>query len=145
VLGNCGCTRVVQLLLENGADFNSQDEDGRSVLHCAISGNKEEIVRMILEKGPDVNREDILGDTPLHDATSEGYETSIRLLLEVDTIDVNCKNVVEKPPLATAEEIIQQITAELELPHNSNDQDQLRDELGTFQRIAQLLRERGGV
>ncbi|KAN0124613.1 Ankyrin repeat-containing domain protein [Lactarius tabidus] len=59
-----GC--VAQLLLEHGADINTQDEDNATPLHLASYCDNLEIVRVLLDCGANVNAKNAFGLTPLH-------------------------------------------------------------------------------
>ena len=52
-----GCTEgheaVVKLLLEQGAEVESKDEDGRTPLWRAARNGHEAVVKLLLEKGAD--------------------------------------------------------------------------------------------
>jgi ankyrin repeat protein len=49
---------VVKLLLEHGADPNTQDEDGRTPLHKAAYKGHVDVVKLFLELGVDPNTQD---------------------------------------------------------------------------------------
>lgn len=55
-----GCTDVIQLLLDKGANPNTRDENDRTVLMVAIDRGQVEAVRLLLEKGakadPDIEK-----------------------------------------------------------------------------------------
>ena len=50
----CGHERVVQRLLEKGADFAGKDRSGRTVLSRAAIKGHEAVVELLLKKGADV-------------------------------------------------------------------------------------------
>jgi hypothetical protein len=77
-----GDIKKVTLLLENGADVNTKDNDGWTpLMHAAEKGHKE-VVELLIEKGADVNTKDNDGWTPLMYASKNNDLEIIRLLLE---------------------------------------------------------------
>lgn len=77
----CGQTRIVTLLVENGANISIRDSLGRTALHCAVKQSEEECAEILLQKGSDINTECNLGETPLHTAVKLGDLDMVRMLL----------------------------------------------------------------
>ena len=73
-----GHTRIVRLLINNGADVKA---DGGQALRNASSRGREDIVRLLLDKGADVNEGGPKG-TALQEASQNGHEQIVRLLLD---------------------------------------------------------------
>ncbi|KAH8986513.1 ankyrin repeat-containing domain protein [Lactarius hatsudake] len=66
-----GIPRIVQILLESGADANAQNETHSTPLHRAsIREESSECVRILIEHGADVTARDWNRKTPLHIASS---------------------------------------------------------------------------
>ncbi len=63
---SAGHARVVQLLLDLGAEVNHCTKAGLTPLHSAASGGRVEIVQALLRAGADVTTQDTSGFTPLH-------------------------------------------------------------------------------
>lgn len=76
--------KLVQLLLQKGADISQQDRYGNTALHLAV--NVPVALRVLLEAGADANSVNDSGKAPLHLATSS---TSISLLIEMGHADIN--------------------------------------------------------
>jgi hypothetical protein len=64
--------RVMQLLIEHGANVNARDRDQVTPLHQWSSTGNHKAVRQLIEHGADVNARDQAHSTPLHNASSVG-------------------------------------------------------------------------
>ena len=67
---------VARLLLEHGADVNTQISDGSGTtpLHLSTEFNNLEVVRVLLEHGANLDAEDSKGRTPYQIASAKGYD-----------------------------------------------------------------------
>ncbi|KAL9646162.1 hypothetical protein ABK040_008039 [Willaertia magna] len=75
---DCGHIRVVNFLVENGADINQQDNiTKRTALHYAAMRNYRDILLLLLSKGADRNIRSNLGNTPEELATERGQTEAI--------------------------------------------------------------------
>src|SRR4051794_40923222 len=89
-----GYERVVQRLLEKGADIDRKDwlrHDGRTPLLLAAGNGHEAVVKLLLEKGADVECKSHNGQRPLRCAAENGHEAVVKLLLEKGA-DIECKD-----------------------------------------------------
>jgi ankyrin repeat protein len=50
-----GHTKVVKLLVDKGADVNTQGGDYGNALYAASQGGHEAVIKMLLDKGANVN------------------------------------------------------------------------------------------
>ncbi|XP_063600527.1 transient receptor potential cation channel subfamily A member 1-like [Penaeus indicus] len=75
-------------LLEEGADVNTTDEDGSTLLHILarkyskVETRAKKIPALLLQHGANVNAKDKNGDTPLHVVAREGSEDFCRVILD---------------------------------------------------------------
>jgi ankyrin repeat protein len=67
-----GHAKMVQYLLDKGANKESACMNGLRSLHHACNNNREACVRLLLKCGCDPNSADVMGNTPLHYAASRG-------------------------------------------------------------------------
>ncbi|RPB26485.1 ankyrin, partial [Terfezia boudieri ATCC MYA-4762] len=77
---------LVKILLDNGADYDFQDEQGATPLHIAVEYDRNEIAKLLLDKGASSDIRDGDGNTPLLKAWKRPYLKLnwglIKLLLE---------------------------------------------------------------
>ena len=98
-----GYTKVVQALLERGAEFKDRDSSQRTPLFCAAENDHEAIVRILLEKNVDPNAEDKYKRTPLSYAAKNGHEAIVRILSEKNA-DPNAEDDNKRTSLSYAAE-----------------------------------------
>ena len=63
-----GHSKVVDILLQSGADKKAMNFYGTTALHFAAQSGQFELVEMLVKQGLDVNAKDNGDETPLHDA-----------------------------------------------------------------------------
>ena len=84
-----GSTDVVQILLDAGADFDTQNNLGRSPLHSACDSETPDVVKMLVEAGAGVRATDNEGHTCLIIAACSGHTETVRYLVGLPEVDVN--------------------------------------------------------
>uniref|UniRef100_A0A3B3ZAA5 Poly [ADP-ribose] polymerase n=1 Tax=Periophthalmus magnuspinnatus TaxID=409849 RepID=A0A3B3ZAA5_9GOBI len=93
--------RIVQLLLQHGADVHAKDK-GLVPLHNACSYGHYEVTELLLKHGACVNAMDLWQFTPLHEAASKNRVEVCSLLLShgADPTLLNChsKSAVDMAP-----------------------------------------------
>lgn len=74
-----GNTRIVELLIENGANVNAKDVFEDTAMHEACIGGHASVVKLLLNHGasPDVRG---FGGTPLDIAEKNGFTTIVEML-----------------------------------------------------------------
>jgi ankyrin repeat protein len=84
-----GSIKMVEVLIENGADVNyCKEDDLITPLHLAVYIFDSDIVRLLLEKGANPNCIDTTGYTPLLYASEHHMNEIINLLLPHCNIDI---------------------------------------------------------
>ncbi|MEQ2165971.1 hypothetical protein GOODEAATRI_022705 [Goodea atripinnis] len=94
--------RIVQLLLQHGADVHAKDKGGLVPLHNACSYGHYEVTELLLKHGACVNAMDLWQFNPLHEAASKNRVEVCSLLLShgADPTLLNChsKSAVDMAP-----------------------------------------------
>lgn len=86
VASEFNCIKIVELLLENDANVNAQDQSGwTALMHAAFNGNAK-IVQMLLNNGANIDLSNNYGDTALALAINNGRQQIIELLVQAQTI-----------------------------------------------------------
>ncbi|XP_013794650.1 uncharacterized protein LOC106478639 [Limulus polyphemus] len=83
-------------------EINSQDKDGRTLLHCAVLGMPHTplLTKAILELGADITIKDAKGESPLHYAACRGLDfVEVLQVLTDMSGNVNIKNSNGQTPL----------------------------------------------
>ena len=77
-----GHEKVVQLLLDRGADVNARNGNYNNALYTASYRGHENITRLLLSKGADINAQVGWFGSALQMALYSGYKTIVQLLLD---------------------------------------------------------------
>ncbi|GAB5032884.1 potassium channel skor-like [Nannochloropsis oceanica] len=79
--GSSGDLDNIRVLVDNGADINTGDYDGRTALHMATCYNRLSVIEYLVSiPSINVNPLDRLGQTPLDDAKREGLPAIVNIL-----------------------------------------------------------------
>jgi ankyrin repeat protein len=81
-LSGNGDVKIAEILLENAANPNQGDEDGRKPLHFAVLYGFCDLVGLLLKYGAEINSIDNVYTTPLMVAAAKAQEAIIEILLE---------------------------------------------------------------
>ncbi|KAB0396692.1 hypothetical protein E2I00_003660, partial [Balaenoptera physalus] len=77
-----GLTECLTILLANGADVNSKNEDGSTALHSATISCQPQCVKVLLQHGANEDAVDVENRSPLHWAAFSGCASSVLLLCD---------------------------------------------------------------
>lgn len=77
-----GKTDTIKNLINNGANINVQDSDGRTPIMIATYNNDVETAKILIEAGADVNIQDNMKNSPFLYAGAEGYLEILKLTIE---------------------------------------------------------------
>ncbi|KAH9503410.1 hypothetical protein Btru_072941 [Bulinus truncatus] len=95
-------TKIIKLLIDNGASVNQRSSDGFLPLSLAASSNRDSVVSHLIKKGADVNQEDDeYSMTPLMHACVAGNVQIIKILLKKGA-DINATDLCDYSPLMLA-------------------------------------------
>jgi cytohesin len=89
-----GDVEKVKRALQDGADINSQADDGGTALHAAACSGRKDIVQLLISRGAKVDPKDASGLTPLYYATTHNTEEIVDLLVAKGA-DVDATNETE--------------------------------------------------
>ena len=76
-----GSLKFIYLLVDNGAEINQRDFQGKTPLIYAVENNKIEAIAVLLDLGADINAEDITKETALWKGVKQENENIVKLLL----------------------------------------------------------------
>ncbi|KAL8905153.1 MAG: hypothetical protein Q9207_002812 [Kuettlingeria erythrocarpa] len=96
-----GATRMINMLLDYGADANSQDEFGRTALQWASLDGYVDVMNLLLSRGAHVDARDWDRNTALHCAASGDNENCLSALLSSGA-DVDGQGYFEETALHKA-------------------------------------------
>ncbi|KAJ5651137.1 NACHT nucleoside triphosphatase [Penicillium longicatenatum] len=85
-----GHEKVVQMLLDQGADINAQGGEYGNALQAASSGGHEKVVQMLLDQGADINAQGGFYGYALQAASWGGHEKVVQMLLDQGA-DINAQ------------------------------------------------------
>lgn len=77
-----GHEKVVQMLLDRGADINAQGGTYSNALQAASYRGHKKVVQMLLDRGADINAQDGFSDNALVAASYRGHEEIVQILLD---------------------------------------------------------------
>lgn len=141
-----GDVEMAQEILEQGADINGFNRDGRSALFMAAdSEDNAEMIEFLLQNGADPNS--TVPDsrlTPLHTTAYHGETESVKLLLESGA-DPNAVNKKGETPLMLAAKGLGMDVAEILMIEGPEQADKLQNSLRGNAELMRLLIEKGGV
>jgi ankyrin repeat protein len=88
-----GHIEIARLLLQNEADVNAKDKDGRTPLHrTAWYGQIDILFHLLVENGADLEAQDNNGWRALHEAAWFGHLTFVQELISKYHVDINVRD-----------------------------------------------------
>ncbi|TQB70154.1 hypothetical protein MPDQ_000932 [Monascus purpureus] len=114
-----GFDKVVQMLLDHGADVNAQGEYYGSALQAASFKGFDKVVQMLLDHGADVNAQGGRFGSALHAASSSGHEKVVQMLLDHGA-DVNAQGGYYGSALYTASSSGHEKVVQMLLDHGAD-------------------------
>ena len=90
--------RMVELLLDNGADMNVLDGSGETFLHWATRNEMPEVVELLIKKGMNIDSRDKYGNTSLQLAVKRENTEMIEFLLSMEA-NINARDRNENTSL----------------------------------------------
>lgn len=91
----------VLILLEKGANINTQNANGETPLFSAIKANSTSTISLLIQKGAIKDARDFLGNTPLHSCVLRDAKDAAKMLI-LSGADLNAKNLAGQTPLSEA-------------------------------------------
>lgn len=90
---------MIKLLLSNGANINTHDDNGDTpLIKASFTNRKKKIIKLLLDTDADVNAKNIYGQTPIWWAAFQQNKKTIELLLDAGA-DRNIKDNNDKAPI----------------------------------------------
>jgi hypothetical protein len=87
-----GHVEISRLLLQNGAEVNAKDSDGKSPFHWAAIFGHVDILHLLVENGADLETQDNYGWRVLHTTSLYGYLPFIQELMSRYHVDINARD-----------------------------------------------------
>lgn len=97
-----GNHKIVQILLDHGANRKLKDTNRRTPLHQACLHGYKQVVELLLEPTTKINQQDRFGRSPLHLAITCASKEVVQLLVNVAHININIINSSGETPLHLA-------------------------------------------
>jgi len=110
----------VKSQISAGADVNSKNRMGWTLLQTAIRNKRTEIAQLLIDKGADVNAKDNRGKTPLHFAVESGQRAIVETLIAKGA-DVNVMDGRADNALSLAKKNGQDEITQLLIKHGAQD------------------------
>ena len=95
-----GQSKVVELLVQHGADVNAKNNDGGTSLHAAAFLGRVEIVKLLVQHGADINAKNNKDETPMDNlkvdwGTTEFIAGLLQIKLDRETVETGRNQVAD--------------------------------------------------
>ena len=111
-----GNTRIVALLMNQGADAEKRDIEGHSALHYALFAKKEDVALTLIPYMSNPNRANRYGVTPLSLASANGILSVVRFIVEgknyTQQVDDTGKTALHHAALKGQEKVIEYLVSQ---------------------------------
>ena len=84
-----GHKNFAKRLIQRGADVNTKNMNGRSLMHLSIEKKYDDVTNLLIQKGADINAVDMNGYTPIQLAASLKNKDIVNKLLDMKELNVN--------------------------------------------------------
>jgi ankyrin repeat protein len=98
-----GYVEIIQLLVNNKANFRMKDRQGRSAVYWAAATGQEDALALLLELGASASEADRQGTTPLMVAARRGFDGIVKRLLDAKA-DINATDHTGRTALMWSQE-----------------------------------------
>ncbi|KAM0881259.1 hypothetical protein ACQ4PT_033053 [Festuca glaucescens] len=100
-VASSGNAKIIEILLDQGADVDLATDAGRTALHYTASKGRRAIAETLIARRANVNKKDKFGCTPLHRAASTGNADMCECLIE-EGADIDAVDKTGQSPLMHA-------------------------------------------
>jgi ankyrin repeat protein len=141
---------VIQLLLDEGADVNTEDEDYGNALQVASAKGYEQVVEMLLNRGADVNVQGGYFGNALQAASARDHEQVVEMLLDRGA-DVNAQggyygNALQAASARNHEQVVEMLLdrgADVNMPGRYDRNALLEASAKGYKQIVEMLLKKG--
>lgn len=98
---DAGQEEAVRILVNNGANTDTENKRGTTALHLAAIHENNNILKIILTTRPPINKQNMSGDTPLMSACKMQKIENVKILVEHQA-DIEMQNYNQETPLMMA-------------------------------------------
>ncbi|RJE17605.1 Ankyrin repeat protein [Aspergillus sclerotialis] len=143
-----GHAKLVQILLDRGADVNAQGGHYGNALQAASSGGHANLVQILLDRGADVNAQGGFHGSALQTAADGGHENIVQMLLDrgADAQGRQLSNALQAASLAGHEKVARILLdrgADVNAQGGHYGNALLAASFGGNEKLAQILLDRG--